>query len=73
MYKVFNKYALRTPLLPINYYRDLTTRLEISDDKLLNEFKNPMIREAIFLASPVLYKEIIKWSENKIQKIITVM
>ena len=72
MYKVFNKYALRTPLLAINYFRDLTTGLEISDNKLLNEFKNPIIREAIFLASPILYNEIVKWSENKIQKPVEV-
>jgi len=65
MHKVFNKYILRTPLLSINYYNDLTAGENITDEKLLDEFKNPIIKEALFLASPVLFKEMVKWSENK--------
>lgn len=67
MYKIFDKYILRTPLLPVKYYLDLTQKETISDDELKKEFSNPAIQEAIYLASPILYKEIEKWSKNEIK------
>ena len=68
MYKIFSKYVLRTPIFPINYYFNLTKDQTITDKKLLQEFENPVIKEAIYLASPILFKEIEKWSEKKIKE-----
>lgn len=67
MYKIFNKYVLRTPLFSVNYFLNLTKDKLISDEKLLSEFENPIIKESIYLASPVLFEELNKWSENKIK------
>lgn len=67
MYKIFNKYVLRTPLFSVNYFLDLTKDKLISDEKLLLEFENPIIKESIYLACPILCEEINKWAENKIK------
>ena len=67
MYKLFNKYILRTPIFSINYFFKLTQNEVISDEQLIHEFNNPVISEAIYLASPILYKEIEKWSKSKIR------
>lgn len=66
MYKVFDKYVLRAPLLPISYFLDLTKNGKVSYEVLIEEFKNPLIKEAIFLASPVLCKELEKFCEDLI-------
>lgn len=65
MYKNFDKYILRTPILPVNFFLKLTKDKEIADEDLKTIFYNPLINEAIYLASPVLYQEIKKWGENK--------
>lgn len=61
-YKVFSSFILRSPLLP---YTDLE---EIWKDKssFLNKLSNETIQEAIFLASPVVYEELIKLLEGSI-------
>lgn len=66
MYKVFDKYVLRAPLLPISYFLDLTKNGKVSYEVLIKEFKNPLVKEAIFLASPVLCKELEKFCEDLI-------
>jgi hypothetical protein len=65
MYKLFDKYILRTPIFPVNYFFKLTQNDIISDEQLINEFNNPIISEAIYLASPVLHKEIEKWTNSE--------
>jgi hypothetical protein len=57
-YQLFNNYCLRTPLFLIQFYK-----------KTWNYFKkrakiNPVFREAIFLASPELYPQIIRWEKG---------
>ena len=66
MYKIFNKYVLRAPLLPIGYFLDITKNDCVSYQALMEEFKKPLIKEAIFLASPVLCAELEKFSKNLI-------
>ncbi|MBL4668497.1 MAG: lantibiotic dehydratase family protein [Flavobacteriales bacterium] len=65
MYKVFNTYVLRTPLFPIDFFLNITKDKEVSDDKLKEIFQNPLVKESIYLASPILFEEIEKWTENK--------
>lgn len=67
MYKNFNKYIIRTPIFPVNYFFQLTRNEIVSDKELMNQFLNPIINEAIYLASPVLHKEINKWCINEIK------
>jgi len=66
MYKPFKKIILRTPLKPINYFKNFLIK---SNDTgaLLNEIINDnVIKEAFYLASPNLYSKITKLSEGKI-------
>ncbi len=60
-YKNFPKFVLRTPLLPLNYFEELTSKELITDAQIKNVFNNPVISEAIFLASPSLHEEALKW------------
>lgn len=66
MYKIFNKYILRTPLLSVDYFFKITKNENITEEEILAEFSNPAIAEAIYLASPILYKELKKLAKNEI-------
>lgn len=78
-YEHFNKYIIRTPLLPLEFITELTKSKHISYSDLQLLLQNPLINEAIFIASPNLYYETRKWfngnpakgnkSEKKIQKL----
>ncbi|WP_025743229.1 lantibiotic dehydratase family protein [Aquimarina pacifica] len=74
-YTFFDVFCLRTPLLPLNFYFDLTKENEISTKKLKEIWSNDTIKEAIFLASPELFSEIDKWllgdlkDKKKIQRL----
>jgi len=57
----FDNYVLRTPLLPVDHFLKLTSGKEVPDESIKKQFENPVVKEAVFLASPVLYREIEKW------------
>lgn len=63
-YESFDNFVLRTPLLPLNFFQSLTAEEKVSEIQLKEVFKNPVIREAIFLASPSLYFEAEKWADD---------
>lgn len=65
MYKIFDTYVLRTPYLTIDFFLKLTAEDKVTDEQLKSVFSDSKIKEAIFLASPILYKEIEKWSIGK--------
>ena len=65
-YKSFSNYVLRTPMFSFNFFDDLTSENYISEEKLKFLCRNPIIMEAIFLASPDLNVQILKWIENGI-------
>lgn len=60
-FKNFNSYFLRVPLLPLDKFIDLTKSNTIKEEEILNSFKNLIVQEAIYIASPELYNEFIKW------------
>lgn len=64
-YKNFSKYLLRTPLLSIDFLFDLTREKDVLNDKLFKAFENPVIKEAIFLASRQLYQSLNNWTSGK--------
>ena len=74
-YKNFSNYILRVPLLSFTSYQKFTSEKEISDLDFKKICKDPIIKEALFLASPELLKEIDRWlnkeikDEKKIEKI----
>jgi lantibiotic biosynthesis protein len=53
-----NQLIVRTPSLPFND--------DISEDFLIQLLDNPTFTEALYLASPILFKESINWKEGKI-------
>ncbi|MET0943958.1 MAG: lantibiotic dehydratase family protein [Flavobacterium sp.] len=66
-YKAFPNFLLRSPLLPFNYFKELTSKETISDDDFKKIFERADLKEAIFLATPVLSKELEKWLAGKIE------
>jgi len=63
-YKSFQNFVLRTPLLPLNFFESLTANDIVTDEQIKEVFKNPIIREAVFLASPSLCEEAVKWANQ---------
>ncbi|MEL6976511.1 MAG: lantibiotic dehydratase family protein, partial [Bacteroidota bacterium] len=75
-YKAFNQFILRVPILPLTFFFDLTSGDEVSENSLQNAFQDPVIQEAVFLASPTLFFELQKWMEGdldskKAQRMVT--
>jgi polyhydroxyalkanoate synthesis regulator phasin len=65
-HRPFKKTVLRTPLFPVNFYKTLTSGRTISEKKLKETFDDALVREAVFLASPPLYEELVKWANGEI-------
>jgi len=65
-YRFFNAYCSRTPIFPFSFYKKLTKGTSISAAKFKELRHNKVINEALFLASPVLYAEIDKFTKNQI-------
>ncbi len=68
-YTFFDKFCLRTPLLPLNFYYDLTKNKDITTEVFVDLWKNDEIKEAIFLASPELFAEIEKWLSGRLNDV----
>lgn len=65
-YENFTKYILRTPLLSVSSYKELTSKDIISENEFRKICENKIFQESIFLASPILYDELIKWINGKL-------
>ncbi|QTD36728.1 lantibiotic dehydratase family protein [Polaribacter batillariae] len=63
-YQLFNNYCVRTPLFPISFQNNFRI---ISDKELKGVVLNPVFREALYLASPELFNQIVKWEKGKIK------
>lgn len=63
LYSPFNELIIRTPLLPFNEI----DHLSVESIKML--CKKPLISEAIYMASPELHKEMLKWLNEKQSKV----
>ncbi|MCC8145536.1 MAG: lantibiotic dehydratase family protein [Bacteroidales bacterium] len=62
MYTAFNDFLLRTPLLP---YSQLNNLLQ-EEEKIIKQYTDPLFQEAIYIASPVLHGELIKFLQGEI-------
>lgn len=65
-YQILPEYVLRTPLFSFDAYKDLTSAKVISENDLKEICKEPVFQEALYLASPSLFKEIDKWLRDGI-------
>ena len=65
-YHFNTQYCLRTPILPLNTIANICENQKIGDEFLKSQWKNSLLKEAVFLASPSLYDELSKWYNNKI-------
>jgi hypothetical protein len=57
-YHFLERYCLRTPTLPINFYKNIFAEEKHAYKRLKELWKNEVLKEAIFLASPYLYSEL---------------
>lgn len=65
-YTHFPKYVLRTPLLPLSFFLELTQDAELTQEKLKEACRSHHIKEALFLASPSLYTAFEKWLDGSL-------
>ena len=65
-YKNFPNFILRTPLFPIDFLKPFTQKRITPIKQLKSLCSIPIIKEALFLASPDLYFEIQKWLKDEI-------
>lgn len=64
-YTHFPKYVLRSPLLPLNFFFELTKDTILTQDTLKEICQEAHIKEALFLASPSLYTAFEKWLDGQ--------
>ena len=67
-YLPFQNFVFRTPLLSVNVFLTEIEKLEKEDNYWKQFLQDPLLQEAIFLASPVLYDEIGKFLSGFLTK-----
>jgi len=60
-YQFFKEFIVRTPLFSCATFQKTAGKDEISDIALKEICQNPIFQEAVYLASPYLHGELIKW------------
>ena len=63
-YQLFNNYYLRTPLFSFNTYKKFINKDKLDANDFKDVLNSTIFREAIFLASPELHHQIIKWENG---------
>jgi len=64
-YHFFEEYVVRTPLFSRRNFQEKAEKEAFSDAELLEICSNPVFQEAIYLASPDLYKELKSWLDSE--------
>ncbi len=64
-YTFFEDYCLRAPVLSLDYYQHLTKNKKIDDDAFKDIWRQELIKEAVFIASPHLYDAVENWLQGK--------
>jgi hypothetical protein len=63
-YQLFNEYCVRTSLFSFSFYRSTFNKGKLEESDFKEILSNTIFREALFLASPILYNQIIKWEKG---------
>lgn len=66
-YTQFDRFCIRTPLFPLEYFVQLTGSPRIEDSELLKQLDNNLISEAIYLASPEFYHQLTRWKMGRVK------
>ncbi|QBO59556.1 lantibiotic dehydratase family protein [Chryseobacterium salivictor] len=66
-YQFFNNFVTRSPVLSYRHFQKLFSQEEFDENKIKDTFSNSLLQEAIYLASPNLYKELFKWISQEKQ------
>ncbi|MCK5057749.1 MAG: lantibiotic dehydratase family protein [Candidatus Aminicenantes bacterium] len=66
-YQNFSSFILRSPLFPFNFIESLISGRDTTEEQLREVCDNPVIREAIFLASPDLYAPMQEWLKGELE------
>ena len=66
-YQYFPNFVLRTPLFSFDFYKDITSGDQITKDILIQSYKNPLVRESCFMASPSLSFELEKLANGSME------
>ncbi|MDF2933810.1 MAG: lantibiotic dehydratase [Chryseobacterium sp.] len=64
-YHFFEEYVIRTPLLSRRNFQEKAKKEVFSDGELKEICDDPVFQEAIYLASPNLYKELKNWLDSE--------
>lgn len=65
-YQFFDEYVVRTPIFSRkNFQQAVSHKDEITNTQLKEICANPIFQEAIYLASPNLHDELIKWIDSE--------
>jgi len=64
-YHFFEEYVVRTPLFSRRNFQEMAEKEAFSDAELLEICSNAVFQEAIYLASPDLYKELKSWLDSE--------
>lgn len=64
-YTPFSTFCVRTPVLSWDFYWKLTGSDEILNSELRKQLDLPIISEAIYLASPELHFQLMKWKNEE--------
>lgn len=61
----FSSVIIRVPAYPINFYKNLTKGFSITSKAVKELLSDSQTKEALYLASPELFSEIEKWSNQE--------
>jgi len=60
-YLPFNHFVFRSPLFPFNSFIQDLEKISLSENNFINLLKSEILQEAIYLASPILFEEILRY------------
>jgi len=65
-YLNFSSFVLRSPLFPFDFIEALVSGKTVSEEKLKEVCRKPVVDEALFLASPDLHAQLHEWLEGNL-------
>lgn len=68
-YKLFDDYCLRTPIFSYSKYVKTLLNISLDNTRFEEILKNPVFKEAVYLASPDLYFQMIKMENEEIREL----